>query len=53
VAVTLVGPEMRQVPFLRWHGGVAILPHPSGVNHWYNDPRNVARARRFLRSALR
>lgn len=40
-------------PFLRWfeHRGtkVSIVPHPSGVNHWWNDPRNVRRARRFVR----
>ena len=39
---------------LRWrkfNGGVAaILPHPSGINHWYNDPRNRGRAERFMRA---
>ncbi len=28
---------------------VALCPHPSGVNRWWNDPRNVRRARRFWR----
>lgn len=28
---------------------VAVCPHPSGVNLWWNDSRNVARARRFFR----
>lgn len=28
----------------RW----AILPHPSGVNRWWNDPANLDAARRFL-----
>lgn len=27
---------------------IACLPHPSGVNLWWNDPANVRRARRFL-----
>ena len=27
----------------------ALLPHPSGLNRWYNEPRNVRRAERFLR----
>ncbi len=26
----------------------AILPHPSGVNRWWNDRENKAAARRFL-----
>jgi uracil-DNA glycosylase len=50
--------------YLRWewlrdHDGMfgvetyAVLPHPSGVNLWWNDPANVERARRFLREAAR
>lgn len=31
---------------------VVVFPHPSGVNRWWNDPSNVARARDFLRSFL-
>lgn len=27
---------------------VAVLPHPSGVNMWWNDPGNRADARTFL-----
>jgi uracil-DNA glycosylase len=35
----------------RHHGlRVAILPHPSGIVRWWNDPANVERARRFIRS---
>lgn len=26
----------------------AILPHPSGVNRWWNEPENVELARQFL-----
>lgn len=42
---------------LGWHWSehgfrYAILPHPSAVNRWWNDPKNVARARRFLRAAV-
>lgn len=29
-----------------------VLPHPSGVNRWYNSARNRARASRFLRGVL-
>jgi len=28
---------------------LALLPHPSGVNLWWNLPTNVERARAFLR----
>jgi uracil-DNA glycosylase len=27
----------------------ATIPHPSGVNHWWNAPENVERAGEFLR----
>lgn len=30
----------------------AVIPHPSGVNRWWNDPKNTRSARAFLRSAL-
>jgi len=29
------------------------MPHPSGLNRWWNNPRNVTRARKFARSLLR
>lgn len=29
------------------------IPHPSGVNRWWNDPANERRARRFMRRLLR
>ncbi len=32
---------------------LVVLPHPSGVNHWWNEERNVQRARRFLRRMAR
>lgn len=31
----------------------AVLPHPSGVNLWWNLPRHVLAASRFLRAAAR
>jgi hypothetical protein len=31
---------------------VAILPHPLGINRWWNDPENRGRAERFLRRAF-
>jgi hypothetical protein len=33
-----------------WDGKRVTMPHPSGINHHWNEPRNVRRARRFLRS---
>ena len=30
-----------------------VLPHPSGVNLWWNDPDNAARAGRVWRAVLR
>lgn len=40
--------------YLTWqrHYGlrVAIFPHPSRIVLWWNDPANVERARRFIRS---
>lgn len=40
-------------PYLVWAEGPtggrwAVLPHPSGVNRWWNNPANVDAARRFL-----
>lgn len=41
--------------YLVWNGNTrfewAIIPHPSGINQWWNDPENVERAGRFLRAA--
>lgn len=31
--------------------GAIVFPHPSGINRFWNDPANVTRARRVLRSA--
>lgn len=46
-----------RVPYLRWVdvGGVeaAVVPHPSGVNRWWNDPANREAARLFFEDALR
>lgn len=32
--------------------GVAFMPHPSGVNRWYNNPKNCEEAERFLRREM-
>lgn len=46
---------IRRPEFLRWYavGGkvLGVLPHPSGINRWLNDPTNRAAAGQFLRSA--
>ena len=48
---------MADAPFLRWRNArgakVSVLPHPSGLNHWYNDPSNRRKVRRFLRKWAR
>jgi hypothetical protein len=31
----------------------AVFPHPSGVSHFWNDPRDRARAARFMRALVR
>lgn len=31
---------------------VMVVPHPSGVNRWWNDPRNVERAKAAVRGWL-
>lgn len=31
---------------------IAVMPHPSGLNHYWNDEANVRRAERFLRRLL-
>jgi len=39
--------------FLKWFEGpaftAAIVPHPSGLNRWWNDPKNKKKAKKFLR----
>jgi uracil-DNA glycosylase len=35
-------------------GSVAyVVPHPSGINRWYNERSNVAKMRRFMRRLAR
>lgn len=41
----------RRLQWLGHHAEVATLPHPSAVNHWYNDLDNVRLAATFLRDA--
>lgn len=43
------------VPDMVWSphdklAAIAVLPHPSGVNLWWNDPGNKAAAAAFMRS---
>lgn len=43
-------------PVLNWVSigpvTVAIVPHPSGLNRWWNDPINATMARQFLRQTF-
>ena len=32
---------------------LAFVPHPSGINRWWNDPQNTRRARTFLHRVAR
>ncbi len=56
--------EVHSVDFFDWFVDVAgegdrgffkycIIPHPSGISHFWNDPENVERARMFMRSIPR
>lgn len=43
---------LKWYPYPRGKRAAAILPHPSGVNHWYNDRGNVKEAEMFLRGII-
>lgn len=30
-----------------------VVPHPSGINRWYNDPANVRKMKRFMQGIYR
>lgn len=40
--------EMRPVALLHVDAPYITLPHPSGLNRWWNDPDNVSAAREVL-----
>ncbi len=42
------------VPVRAWRSEylVAVIPHPSGLNRWWNDPENRAAAGRFVRQTI-
>jgi len=46
--------DQKDRPFLRWFplddAKAVIIPHPSGVNHWWGKSQNRRRARRVLRA---
>ncbi len=35
--------------FTVMRGEIRILPHPSGINRWWNDPRHMLEAETFMR----
>ena len=39
-------------PIVVGRARIVVVPHPSGVNRWYNEPSNVARMRAFMRGLL-
>ena len=36
--------------YMEWRERFVVIPHPSGVNRWWNDPRNMGSMRRFMQS---
>ena len=46
------GMSDTQAPLV-WAGRTVLVPHPSGLNRWYNDPSNVTRATEFMRRVAR
>lgn len=48
--------NLRRPEFFKWTrlsrdcGHVVVVPHPSGISHWWNEPRNVTRAAKFWRA---
>lgn len=48
----------QHAPFLEWLDDpergcrFAVLPHPSGIVRWWNEPANADAARSFLRGAI-
>jgi uracil-DNA glycosylase len=52
--------QLHRLPLLEWRDAfrdlgsfVAVCPHPSGVNRWWNDSANFVRASRFWRDLAR
>lgn len=49
------GLKRSQYEFLRWFEfrgrRIAVVPHPSGIVRWWNDPKNRAALERFLKDA--
>jgi len=46
------GEKRRRVPWTEERGGVRylVMPHPSGVSHFWNDPPSRVRAAQFFRT---
>jgi len=42
--------------YFQWHAvrgcQVAVIPHPSGINHWWNTPAHRETFTRFMRALL-
>ncbi len=47
-------PEEKYFKWLPWFEGgkAAVMPHPSGIVQWWNDPKNVRAASLFMRGLL-
>lgn len=48
VVAEAFGMVNTQVPLI-WRGHTVLVPHPSGLNRWYNDESNARRAQAFVR----
>lgn len=54
VAKTFNLEHLSWMTWVAFRGGfMAVLPHPSGPNLWYNSPENRMRAEKFMRHALK
>lgn len=52
--------HLERLPYLHWKPltlrepriRIAVMPHPSGVNRWWNDPQNRRAATEFVRELI-
>ena len=49
--------KQTNVEYFRWfalnHARAVVVPHPSGVNRWWNDPANELQMIKFMHSLVK